>query len=329
MEADRIGQFAAGHRLLEDGHLVAAAVGEEERARVAVLGDGLVDGPVDVHVVGVLVGVVGEVLHEAVDVDIANAKDVGVLPPPPHLVVRRAGESGHVGVATGIDDRLRQDGLAARLAVDDDAPQHVALDQGVGDKRVEQAGDAGILQQLDEGELGALDIVDDVALVGVPLGADAARLGQAVGDLDGVARDAEAVVGRVEAVEHRAAHARRRDAAWEAVALDQHRPRPGPCRRQRRRHAAESAACHQHVDLVAHRHPAGRHVHRSPFAGITRHVALLRSDGRSQDRAKSVSGQEPKRAGSQTDHGPPSTGGRLARACSAGIQGGVKPPHST
>ena len=91
-----------------------------------------------------------------------------------------------------------------------------------------------------------------MALVLVPLGPVPRSLGQGIGHLDSVSCHPEPAIGRVEAVEDRAAHAGRGHATHEPVALDEHRLGAGARGGHRGRDAAQPAAGHEHVHLRSH-----------------------------------------------------------------------------
>ena len=237
--------------LLEGIHLHTAAVREEERAAVVVLGQNLVERPVDIHVFGILFRVRAEVVDEGVDLHVAHAKAETVRSLLPHLHRRTRGGS-YVCIARSVHHHLREDRLPPRLALDDDSAQRSILDDSAGHDNVEK--DFGTLlgSQFRQHQFPLLDVVDDMALVLAPLPAVPGRFGQGVRHLHGVARGRQLPLRREEAVEDRTAHARRGHAPEKGVAFDEQRLRPGPGSGHSRRNSSQSSAADQHVHLGAH-----------------------------------------------------------------------------
>ncbi len=162
------------------------------------------------------------------------------------LVEWRAGARDDVRIAGGVHDASRQDGLAARLALGDDAADGT-LPQ---DRRDERA-----MQHRQHARLLHQHVRDVLEHLGVERMADRLRLrhrsAHRLGPLLELDADAFAVDGLFVPVPGEALDADLRDVAAEAaVALEERRLHTGPGRRQRSREAAGSAAHHEHLGLV-------------------------------------------------------------------------------
>ena len=168
-----------------------------------------------------------------------------------------------VGVARAVDDPLRQDRLAAGLALGDDATDLAAFHDGRDERPVQHRDDARLLDE----HVG--DVLEPLGVERVAGGLRLRRrcahrrrarlqLGPDALDVDGLRMP---VPG--EALDPDLGDI----AAKAAVALQQRRLHPRPRRRQSRRQSGGTGAHHEHVGFVDDWGLPGRLVDRSRHAG--------------------------------------------------------------
>ena len=220
--------------------------------------------------------------------------------------VRRAGASGDVEIAGGVDDDLRQECLASSFGLDEDPPETPVLDDRLGEPAVQSQAHATLDHQILGDALPAVGIerdrVDDrlrlaagaevvapPARPGAPhVPAHATVLGrrrhgqaELLEPLDGFADEPRR--GDLPAVHHvveQEHHAAGREPAQIRIALDQCDPRAAARRGHGGAHAGRTAAHHEHVAPVDDRRRACRfrdRRRRHQDASPCFHVTMRRS----------------------------------------------------
>jgi len=166
----------------------------------------------------------------------------------------RPGMMGDVGITGGVDEHPPPHCLPARLGLDDDGVDGLAILGHAHDHAVQEQGNARLLAHLVDDDLECLGIKADAPLLDGLLPTGGAPQGvHALGDLaqDSFYDGSMCLGGGVR--QHGRYQAGGGQPAHEAVSLDKQGVRTVPRRGHRGRESPRPAATHHHVRLVHHR----------------------------------------------------------------------------
>jgi len=231
--------------------LAAPAVGEEEDAALHPVALELREALYIIHAHREGVRVTPEVQVERLEIDVGHLElDAGGALRPAHRAARLRGE---IGLAGGVHDRARQDGLPARLALDIGASHGLPVDDRPRRQTMGEDGHSGLGEHPAQHGLQLLRIHHHAGyLAGGPLGARGADGHQAVHNLLGHSLDDDAPLAIHEVVRDVRHEAGGGHATQHAVALHQDGGRARPGGTQRRSDARYATARHKDVRLAKH-----------------------------------------------------------------------------